>query len=147
MNKKDASEYLGVSERAIERYAKKGKLHPARLEVGGGKFMNDYDERELAHIKHEMQEPKQTTALATRQPDESRVALPRRPTPGDYVAIVNAASVKPSVSMIEATLLSGCSEAHIMRGVEKGKIKHDYNGPRGSLRLKREDVLKWADTF
>lgn len=53
MDKNEASKYLGISTRMIERYEKEGKLSTRTIRVGRTR-KNIYDENELSQLKSEL---------------------------------------------------------------------------------------------
>ena len=77
--KAEAAEYLGVSEKAIERYAGADppKLSKVVEKKPGGGFINYYDRKELIKLKKQMDTPtpRQSdtqTAIARRAPSTPR---------------------------------------------------------------------------
>ena len=51
MNKREASQYLGKTERAVERYTQAGDLS-VKYKPGKTRPVADYDETELRELKH-----------------------------------------------------------------------------------------------
>lgn len=164
ITKPEAADLLGVSEKAIERYTNQQppKLSKETVTRPGGGFISYYSRKECEALKkrqHQVSLQKQNDTPTKRQSD---TALAKRQ--GDIqtlLAVVSAAvndqqnkgfsiadlSVKASLTMAEAVALSGCSESHLMAGIEGGEIRSDFKGARGSRRLSRKDVVKYAEKF
>ncbi|MBA3715175.1 MAG: hypothetical protein H0W76_22395, partial [Pyrinomonadaceae bacterium] len=56
MNKREASQYLGKTERAVERYTQAGELS-VKYKPGKTRPIADYDETELRELKHRLANP------------------------------------------------------------------------------------------
>jgi excisionase family DNA binding protein len=143
MNKKDAAEYLGVSERAVERYAHKGKLS-VRLEKGQRGDVAVYDERELKLLRDELDKKRTVIrpaieAMPATSDDKPR-QLARLSGNEDAGAmlmqIIMAASkgqstaraltdlaVKKLLTLAEASALSGLSYKHLREAIRTKKLK------------------------
>jgi excisionase family DNA binding protein len=74
MNKREAAEFLGKTERAVERYAVSGKLS-VRYKPGKTRPVADYDEGELAKLKHDLENPSDVRPLVT-SPDAADSPTP-----------------------------------------------------------------------
>ncbi len=74
MNKREAAEYLRKTERAVERYAVSGKLS-VRYKPGKTRPVADYDEGELAKLKHDLENPSDVRPLVT-SPDAADSPTP-----------------------------------------------------------------------
>jgi excisionase family DNA binding protein len=166
MNKQEAADFLGVSTRAIERYTAKGKLTPEYENIKGGQRIAVYDEKQLAQVKAEMQAPPPARPVlwSDSGPDKAdrgdrgakSQALARRGTDvSDFLKLIaqavkegqgsNAAPVptlslsdKLTLSVSEASHLSGLSRNHLLEAIHAGKLKAKIIG-RG-WRVKRDDL-------
>jgi len=155
MNKKEAADYLGVSERAVERYTKAGRLS-ARYEKGKTRPVAVYAQDELRRLKGELEHPA-TIRPAVEQPGPA-TALERIPTNpehgwSEFVAVIAGAveaarhngrapgvavSEKLMLSLAEAAQLANVSRAHLRAAIAEKKLKARIIG-RG-WRVKREDL-------
>ena len=66
MDKKQASEFLGVSTRAIERYAAKGKINVTYTKNKTGQALAEFNDADLERLKEELQQapyPKRPTEI------------------------------------------------------------------------------------
>jgi excisionase family DNA binding protein len=148
--KKEAAAFLGVSEKAIERYANAGKLKKNVEEKEGGGFITYYDETELEKLKKAMKD-KAEQVSAPRQPDTT-TALARRSAMPDFIALLTNAigqtKIVPQVDITEksfltikeAAALSGLSVSHFEFAIKSKKLKsHTIPHVRGR-RIKRADL-------
>ncbi len=143
--KKDASKYLGVSERAIERYAVQGRLsvyQEKRMFSGKPRLINLYDYDELKKLKEEMQQPRQVrTASApvgggavgmTRRHDGvSQLVglLQELSEQSEKKPLSVPLSEKLSLTLSEASELSGYSESFLAAACRDNKLKaHKHGG-------------------
>jgi excisionase family DNA binding protein len=153
LTKKEAADFIGVTVRSIEAYAAKGKLTPARAKGKRGDI-TVYDEAELQKLKdaraqiHFVEKPEQESldkrsseslALARASdfaPLGERLILAldamRITAPGVLVAD------KLTLSLAEASQLSGLSRNHLRAAIESKKLKARIIG-RG-WRVKRSDL-------
>lgn len=164
MNKKDAAEYLGVSTRAIERYVSKGKLNPEYVKGRTGQAP-DFNESDLERLKKDMESAAQIPGFQTGEKMASNnTALTTRNKPNaqatqQFLDLITTALQHPkdypnvpivekiSLTMQEAVELSGCSKRALEEAIRSNQIKHDKNGRHGSLRLSKDDVVKFAKKF
>src|SRR5829696_6843563 len=56
MNKKEAADFLGVSTRAIERYAAKGKISAIYTKNKTGQSLAEFNDEDLKRLKEELQQ-------------------------------------------------------------------------------------------
>jgi excisionase family DNA binding protein len=157
MNKQEAADFLNVSTRAVERYTAKGKLTPA-YEKGRTGLAPVYSKAQLEELKAEMEAApvrpdkrdtsdkgdgnEKTTALALTRRRESSPAL------AELVAAIEQARMqakpfapleaKLTLSLSEASALSGLSRGYLRQAIEDKKLKARIIG-RG-WRVKRDDL-------
>lgn len=74
MNKTDAAQALGVSVRAVERYAAAGRL-PSRYERGKTGRVLAFDDADVQRLKEELEAPQERAAI---MPDKPRQRPPQR---------------------------------------------------------------------
>jgi excisionase family DNA binding protein len=154
MNKKEAAEYLGISSRQIENYAKQSKLS-VRKERGKTGDIAVYDERELKRLKAELDskraprpsvvtESNESTELVrasdSRLSDISRFAetlmqmqIGNRKA-GRDVAVEN----KPLLKLDEAAALTGLSRQILRKAIDSEELKGKLIGR--AYRIKRDDL-------
>jgi excisionase family DNA binding protein len=153
MNKSDAANFLGKTERAIERYVKDGRLS-ARYVAGKTRSVADFDEAELERLKHELDNPSDVrpaivspTPTNIEQPRQStNQALQRAGNIPDGAMLVSmlmeAANAPHAPSMLlgvkDAAEFSGLSSSRIMKAIHDGKLDGRKVG-RG-FKLRPEDV-------
>jgi hypothetical protein len=173
ISRDDASQLLGVSSKAIDRYTKPGQTKPAKLkskktdqrESGG--FITHFDRAEVEALKRQMESGEteghsDTKTQALERPSAKTSGKPHTDiqtlrqvdigqvlTSMPTITLRHALPIteKAGISVEEAIEISGMGRAAILRGVSDGKIKHDRNGPKGSLRLSTKDVIKYASSF
>jgi excisionase family DNA binding protein len=166
MNKQEAAEYLGVSVRALERYTQQGRLS-VHYEPGKTRPVAVYREDELQPLKDEIaanlyhQRPAvekgkvanpdqageigEVTALARTGGNEAlalvlKNLVERLPAPGNGFppASVTDLAHKLTLSLVEASQLSGLSRNFLRAAIEEKKLKARIIG-RG-WRVKRGDL-------
>ena len=171
MNKREASQYLGKTERAVERYTQAGELS-VKYKPGKTRPIADYDETELRELKHRLANPSDVRpAVVSENPTKAEqprttptqalertgsvegmqafalmVADALRATQdgkgGSPVAIADLAQ-KMTLSFKEAALLSGVPESHLREGYARGMLRGAKIG-RG-VRVTPEDVRKYVE--
>jgi excisionase family DNA binding protein len=156
MNKQQAAEYLNVSTRAVERYTSKGKLTP-RYEKGRTGPAPIFEQQQLDALKAEMEQPNQRAVVTHDKPaksdkgDKSDALMLRQGRGFDLASLVAAIeaarqAARPAVapenkltlSLAEASALSGLSRSHLLEAIHAGKLKAKIIG-RG-WRIKRTDL-------
>jgi excisionase family DNA binding protein len=156
MNKQQAAEYLGVSTRAVERYTSKGKLLPS-YEKGRTGLAPVYDRAQLDKVKEEMEAPRPVVrrdkpAQHDKRDGNGGGALVLRQGRGtdlaSFVKAIEEARLtarpivapenKLTLSLSEASALSGLSRAHLLDAIHGHKLKGQIIG-RG-WRIKRADL-------
>ncbi len=161
MNKKEASEFLGISIRQVENYAKQSKLS-VRKEKGKTGDISVYDERELKRLKAELDskraprpsvvtESSESTELVrasdSRLSDVSRFAetLERMQIgnrkAGRDVAVEN----KPLLKLDEAAALTGLSRQILRDAIKAEELKGKLIGR--AYRIKRADLDEFISKF
>lgn len=158
MNKKEAAQYLEVSERAIERYTASGKLHPTYIKGRTGQAP-DFDEKELEELKRQMKQGPTVKPINTadksdkggsattdiaRRPSKDVMksedllqifaqAMQQRNEPGPGVEIKD----KLMLTLSEASALSGAPRAMLKRAIDDRKLKAILSG---RYLIKRTDL-------
>lgn len=151
MNKREAAEYLGKTERAVERYTEAARL-TVRYKPGKTRPVADYDESELRALKHELDNPSDVrpvvvaadTPTNTEQPRRTASeALQRTATEQSmtmFVSLLSDAirdaqaqapgtesladlSAKVMLTLKDAARLSSLSEAHLRAALNGGMLK------------------------
>ncbi len=153
MNKKEAAEYLGISLRQVENYAKKGELSVSyqRGKTGDVAVFNDEELRRLKakiesqraprpSVVRESPERLESTALATSRISDFGELL-------DWLAGARAEKLKAAISDIalkpllkleEAAALTGLSTKILRKAIDTNDLKAKKIGR--SFRIKRPDL-------
>jgi len=151
MTKKEVAEYLGVSDRAVNRYTAAGKLSVTFRKSDHGPMEGVYSAAEVKKLKRLMSLPKPERDISTAL---VRVAggsssLQTRGLPSPLITQIGAAIVsqvpiqdKLSLTLAEAAKLSGYSRDYLRRAIKAGKLKAAIRG-RG-WNIKREDLEAWV---
>lgn len=151
LTKKEAADFLGVSERAIERYTKAGRLTPTYQQNKSGGTLALFAERDLDRLKEEMSAPKERTTaggIAGREP--TRADIVRRDGAGALVEALREVASAPRVSLSdklllsidEAAALSGLSAHHIREAIHGQKLKARIIGK--GWRIKTDDLRAYV---
>jgi excisionase family DNA binding protein len=139
MNKKEVSEFLGVSTRLIEKYASEGRLGEVTYVRGKTGKQADYNRDAVEKLKQTLESP--DTAIATKTPD-ARLFVASL-----VEAIVSreesrSASVQVSEKLLltisDCRLLTSLSEQNLRDAIHDGKLNARIIG-RG-YKVKREDL-------
>lgn len=152
MNKTEACEFLGVSERSLARYASQGKIGVKYIKGARGNVA-EYDDDDLKRLKEELSQPVQVRGAVERLPANLAIApvagvggvpdilalIAERLKPQDKptVAIEN----KLTLSLAEAATLSGLSQSFLSQSIHAQNLRAAKRG-RG-WNIKRDDL----DTF
>lgn len=162
MDKEEVASYLGVSVRAVERYAQAGKLHVVYEKKPGGGQKAVYDPQQVEKLKEENSQPKlierkpkenKSDALTTISSVElasSRQLLENIEKIANSLAKANEQSsesladltIKLVLSINEASLLSGISIGAIRKAIKNGELKKIKLGK--AVQVKREDLEAWV---
>lgn len=156
MNKKDAADFLGTSERAIERYAHRGKLS-VRYQKGQRGDEAVYDEKELRKLRAELEGKRGVIRAAVDPPDtpdtnarqlvrvsEQAGALQAFESFGNFgqqlLASIESQAVgqKILLTLKECRMLTGLSDGFLREAIKAGKLKARILG-RG-YKVKRADL-------
>jgi excisionase family DNA binding protein len=151
LTKKEAAVSLGVSERAIERYTKAGRLTPTYQQSKSGGTLALFAERDLDRLKEEMAAPKERAtagAIAGREPTRADIA--RRDGASGLVEALREAVSAPRVSLSdklllsidEAAALSGLSAHHIREAIHGKKLKARIIGK--GWRIKADELRAYV---
>jgi excisionase family DNA binding protein len=153
MNKKEASEYLGISIRQIENYARNNELSVGK-EKGKTGNITVYDERELETLKQKLDAKRTFKPSVVREDNESNeivrssdshltqlskfaellTALVIDKNPSNTVAIEN----KPLLKLDEAAALTGLSRDTLRDAIETKDLIGKKIGR--AFRIKRDDL-------
>jgi excisionase family DNA binding protein len=163
MNKKQAADYLGTSERAVERYAAKGKL-TVRYQKGQRGDEAVFDEKELKKLHMELDQKlrriRPAVAPMSDTPDEQALALSDvslNQQANQFLAIIAAAMQsqqkgtqaqvatenKLILTLAEAQALTNLSRDHLREAIDNGKLKAKIIG-RG-WKVKRIDLENYVN--
>ncbi len=172
MDRKEAAEFLNVSEKTVSRYVANGKLPASRI---GQSLVIDVGD--LERLKTELATPVPATATETprdtKERDKARQASTflAVPTPsqtntalalleetrrdiadlkaGQDSARQGTASVpiadKPLLTLPEAQALTGLSRGILKAAIEGGELKAKQIGR--AWRVKRADLEKWVEVL
>jgi excisionase family DNA binding protein len=154
MTKKEAADFLGVTVRAIEGYAAKGRLHPTYATGQRGKVAM-FDDAELARLKEERGQvvftqppsPEQPTQAS---PENTNTALVAPSDNERFLALLEAITARPEstapasigekilLTLSDASALTSLSANHLRDALHTGKLKGKIIG-RG-WKIKRADL-------
>lgn len=136
MNKREVAEYLGVSDRAINRYTSKGKLHVSYRKRSKGSKEGVYDPAEVKKLKQQFETP--VTPQPRVENDQPSKALARRDTDNALAgALIRLAESTvsgrtESVRLRDALTLTlddavklcpGLSRGYLLEAIREGKLK------------------------
>lgn len=166
MDKKQAAEFLGVSTRAIERYAAKGKISVTYAKNKTGQALAEFNDADLERLKEELQQapyPKRPTVESkttdthdnhdNRNGHNPQALMPRNLVDFAEVLSINVGkqilaaqsdhqpvpiSDKLTLSLSEASHLSGLSRGFLSVAIHTKKLKAAKRG-RG-WNIKRADL-------
>jgi hypothetical protein len=155
MNKKEVSEFLGVSTRLVEKYASDGRLGEVSYIRGKTGKQAEYSQEAVEKLKAALESP--DTALATTTPDARLFAaqLVEAMASREQANIEairgllsssgeepRSASVRVSEKLLlnlsDCRLLTGLSEANLREAIKSNKLKAKIIG-RG-WKVKRPDL-------
>ena len=141
MNKKDASEFLGISTRLIEKYASEGRLGEVTYIRGKTGKQADYDQAAVEALKALLESP-DTAIIKGPNSNEARLFVSQL-----VEAITNrdeprSASVRTSEKLLltvaDCRQLTGLSEQVLREAIHSGTLKAKILG-RG-FKIKRSDL-------
>jgi excisionase family DNA binding protein len=166
MNKKEAADFLGVSTRAIERYAAKGKIGVSYTKNQTGQALAEFNDEDLSRLKAEMdQAPYPRRPAVENRPADipdnhdngnsrgNQALMPRNLI--DFAELLSirvgkqileaqnnhrpvAISDKLTLSLSDASYLSGLSRGFLRDAIKARKLKAAKRG-RG-WNIKRLDL-------
>jgi excisionase family DNA binding protein len=153
MTKEQAAEFLGVSVRAVQRYAAQGKLSVSYTRGERGQIAQ-YDEKELDGLKEQLTQPvyPQRGVVESGSHDKpgSRAIMPVMPSslvlssPADPRVVMEAyrrfvpIADKLTLSLADASALAGLSRDLLRTAIKSGRLKAAKRG-RG-WNIKRDDL-------
>jgi predicted Holliday junction resolvase-like endonuclease len=146
MNKKEVSEFLGVSTRIVEKYASEGRLGEVTYVRGKTGKQAEYSREAVENLKTMLESP--DTALATRSPDARLFAaqlveaLTNREQPRREAI---RTSEKILLNLNDCRLLTGLSDANLRDAIHNSKLKAKIIG-RG-WKIKRQDLDKFINNL
>jgi predicted transcriptional regulator len=139
MNKKEVSEFLGVSTRLVEKYASEGRLGEITYVRGKTGKQADYNRDAVEKLKQTLESP--DTAIATKTPD-ARLFVASLVEAMVSREEVRSASVRVSekllLSVKDCRFLTGLSEQAIRDAIRDETLKSRVIG-RG-FKVKRTDL-------
>ena len=154
MNKKEASEFLGISIRQVENYASQNKLS-VKKEKGKTGDISVYDERELKQLKAELDskraprpsvviESSESTELVrasdSRLSDVSKFAevFVQMQAASRKAERMVAVENKPLLKLAEAAALTGLARGILKKAIDSEELKGRIIGR--AYRIKRTDL-------
>jgi predicted transcriptional regulator len=144
MNKKEVSEFLGVSTRIVEKYASEGRLGEVTYIRGKTGKQAEYDREAVENLKTILESP--DTSLATKSPDARLFAAQLVKALTNHEQPRTEAirtSEKILLNVKDCQLLTGLSNAEIRKTIKAGTLKGKIIG-RG-YKIKRKDLDNFID--
>ena len=145
MDKKEAAEFLGVTTRSIENYAKQGKLSVTYVPIKNGGKRSDYSEPELLALKEELEAVVHRSIVT---PNTSEIqdsgAIGGQEIQLQLLQLIATVVIKQSLtqkitlSLDEAAEVSGLTRSHLLSAVKSGALNAKKIG-RG-WRVRRVDL-------
>jgi excisionase family DNA binding protein len=155
MNKKEASEFLGISTRLVEKYASENRLGEVTYVRGKTGKQAEYDRKAVENLKTALESP--DTAIATKTPDarlfvaqlveamanreQANIEAIRGLLSGSGEYPRNASvriSEKILLNLSDCRSLTGLSEATLRDAIKSGELRAKIIG-RG-WKVKRQDL-------
>jgi hypothetical protein len=115
MNKKETSEFLGVSTRLVEKYASEGRLGEVTYVRGKTGKQADYDPEVVKKLKQVLESP--DTAIATKAPDARLFAASL------IEAITNREEVRSASVRVSEKLLLSVKDCRFLTGLSEQAIR------------------------
>jgi excisionase family DNA binding protein len=148
MNKQEAAQFLGVSEKTLERIVKKGEISARHERTKAGRIVT-FDDDELTKYRETRQagvlfpamvknEPQSLVAPLVGQSDGQANLLAALASFADAQNLT-AISHKLTLTLDEAVQLSGLSKATLRAAIKDEKLK-TFQGQRGSKNIRRADL-------
>lgn len=155
LDKEQAASFLGVSVRAIERYAKAGKLIPSYQDKSNGGRKAFFDQQQLETLKTEMSQPKTLEpAKDDHSQKKSLVTLSSSPGVVERIATLlennsNKTFVpiesKLTLSLAQAVELSGLSRNWLLQAIKLNELKAIKRGK--GWNIKRTDLEMYVESM
>ncbi|NDJ20986.1 hypothetical protein GS682_04865 [Nostoc sp. B(2019)] len=154
MDKKQAAQFLSVSTRTIENYAKEGRLSVVYLPIKNGR-QADYKEEELQRLKEELESPVHRSIIATNSPErttselfESLTTLPQERVMELLEALANSQRLvmlwnKLVWNLEEAAIATGYSRFHLRQAIAAGDLRAQKVG-RG-WKVQPQDLREYTN--
>jgi len=145
MNKTEAANFLGVSERTLLRYVESKRI---RAEYKKGKTgpVAVFAEEDLAKLKAELEAPfAPSTAIVPVAPSFAVPANPA-PTPEPPDAPTVPIHHLATLSVEQAATLYNVSRSAITRAIAAGELRA-FSGYARGRRVRRRDLDKWVEKW
>jgi excisionase family DNA binding protein len=153
LDKKQAAEYLKITIRALENLVTKGRIHPQRIKGIRGVVEWRFEPDELDRYAREKQQTVFLPAVETRQalvappiekPDFERVIQALEELRQPLNSSLQDIAVKFTLSLDEASQLSGFSTHQLRDAIKDGKLKAIPIGATGKRkRIRRDDLATY----
>jgi hypothetical protein len=163
MRKSDASKFLDISEKTLERLVKNGEIS-SKLEKGKTRDVVVFDDEELKTFKERREAAKHRPAFSISDDSPAEDSLSLIPTKADNLdrqnqtlsftpmitALESLAEAqkmvflqnKPMLNLSDSALVSGLSVTFLEKAVKDGRLK-TFAGLRGSKVIRRTDLEKF----
>ena len=154
MNKHEAAKYLGVSERAINRYTAKGRLHVEYRKRKQGSKEGFYDPAEVKRLKDQFTSPEIPAARVIKDKTTQSQALTRRDTDNGLTSSAVSALVRiaesamntaPAVPLRDRLTLTLNDATDFCSGFSKGFLLEAIRARKLKAVKRRGWVIKRAD--
>jgi hypothetical protein len=159
MKKNEASKFLNISEKTLERLVKNGEIS-SKLEKGKTRDVVVFDDAELETFKEKREASKHRPAFSS-SGDSSVSLIPTKADNLDrqnqtlsFTPIITALESlaaaqkmvflqnKPMLNLSDSALVSGLSVTFLEKAVKDGRLK-TFAGLRGSKVIRRTDLEKF----
>jgi hypothetical protein len=157
MRKFDASKFLDISEKTLERLVKSGEIS-SKLEKGKTRDIVVFDDEELKAFKQKREAAKHRPAFSTGEASAQNVVsliqtkadsidrLSFTPMITALESLADAQKMvflqnKPMLNLRDSALVSGLSVTFLEKAVKDGRLK-TFTGLRGSKVIRRLDIEK-----
>jgi excisionase family DNA binding protein len=146
MNKKEASEFLGVSTRLVEKYASDGRLGEVTYIRGKTGKQAEYNREAVETLKTALESP--DTSLATTTPD-ARLFVAQLVEAIATREQSRSASIRVSekilLNLTDCRTLTGLSDDFLREAIHSGTLKAKIIG-RG-YKVKRQDLDEFINNL
>lgn len=141
MNKEDAAAFLGVSVRALQRYAAAGKLSVTYTKGPRGQVA-EFSEEELTKFKEQLETPLHRPAVTSTDTPDQQAVIPVTAAPlvpqalGEkLVSALEALQPRPTTVAIEHKLILTLLEASSLCGLSKNFLRDAIKGRKLKAQL------------